>query len=117
MIGTKRKTIRFYHPTTVNPKNFAVAIDSALCSKAPEIAAILSKNLHIPCYDSEILTEAAAISSIPEEQIVRYDEKFVVAAYDFLAKEERNLALPPTGTFVQAQRDACRFLASRGPCI
>ena len=117
MIGTKRKTIRFYHPTTVNPKNFAVAIDSALCSKAPEIAAILSRNLHIPCYDSEILTEAATISGIPEEQFVRYDEKFVVAAYDFLAKEERNLTLPPTGTFVQAQMDACRSLASRGPCI
>lgn len=116
-IGTKRKTIRFYHPTAVNPKDYVVAIDSSLCSKCPEIATLLAQKLHIPCYDSEILAEASAISNIPEEQFVRYDEKFVVAAYDFLAKEERNLTLPPTGVFVQAQIEACRSLAGRGPCI
>ncbi len=117
IVGTKVKRILFFHPTEIDPKDYAIAIDSALCSKGPEIAELLAKKLDIPCYDSEILTEAAKISQIPEEQFVRYDEKFVVAAFDFLAKEERNLALPPTGAFVQAQMEACRSLASRGPCI
>lgn len=117
IIGTKVKTIRFFHPTEIDPKNYAIAIDSALCSRGPEIAQLLAEHLNIPCYDSEILKEASEISKIPEEQFVRYDEKFVVAAFDFLAKEELNLSLPPTGAFVQAQIDACRSLASRGPCI
>ena len=117
IIGTKHKTIRFFHPQEIDPNNYAIAIDSALCSKGPEIAQLLAKHLGIPCYDSEILKEAAEISKIPEEQFVRYDEKFVVSAYDFLAKEELNLTLPPTGAFIQAQIDACRSLASHGPCI
>jgi len=117
IIGTKHKTIRFYHPQEIDPNNYAIAIDSALCSRGPEVAQLLAENLNIPCYDSEILTEASKISKIPEDQLVRYDEKFVVAAFDFMARDDRNLALPPTGAFVQAQIDACRSLASHGPCI
>ncbi len=117
VIGNNRKVIRSYHPTQVDPDNYTIAVDSALCSRGPEIAKILADHLSIPCYDQEILIEASAISGIPADQFIRYDEKFVVAAYDFLAKEEINLTLPPTGVFVRAQIEACRALAKKGPCV
>lgn len=117
VLGNKQKVIRRFHPTQVNPEHYTIAIDSELCSRAPEVAKRIAEHLNIPCYDQEILTEASAISHIPEGQFVRYDEKFVVAAFDFMASEAINLSLPPTGAFVRAQIDACRSLAKKGSCI
>ena len=109
--------IKRFHPTHVDKDHVVIAIDSELCSGAPDVAELLGERLDIPCYDLEILTEASRISEIPESQFKRYDERFVVEAFDYLVRHEEGELLPPTGLFVQAQIKACRALAEKGPCI
>ena len=117
IIGSRHRIVRLFHPVQTDTDHFVVTIDNELCSRGSEVAQHLSEYLGIPCYEQEILTEAAAISGISEDLFRRYDERTVLAAYDFSAKDTDNLMLPPSGAFVQAQISACKNLAQQGPCI
>ncbi len=117
VMGNKKNTIRLYHPIQLKSNHLVVAIDSELCSHSSEIAHTLAKQLAIPCYEQEILSEASKISGISEKLFKRYDERPVIAAYDITADETENLMLPPTGAFVNAQIAACKAFANQGPCV
>ena len=117
IIGNNQKVVKRFHPTHVDKDRMIIAIDSELCSGAPEVARILGDRLDIPCYDLEILKEASRISLIPESEFERYDERFVVETFDYLVRHEEGELLPPTGLFVQAQIKACRNLAEKGACV
>ncbi len=116
-IGNRKKTIRLLHPTHADADHLVVTVDSELCSGSSGIAHQLAEKLGVPCYEQEILTEAARLSGIPEKLLKRYDERPVRAAYDITADEGENMMMPPAGAFVQAQIAACRALALQGPCV
>ena len=117
IIGNRHRTVRLFHPVQAEADHYVITIDNELCSRGSEVAQHLSEYLGIPCYEQEILTEASAISGISEELFQNYDERKVLAAYDFSAKDTNDLMLPPSGAFVQAQIAACKKLAEQGPCI
>ena len=117
IVGTEQKNIRLVHSVSVDAGKMVVAIDSELSSGSEQIAAILSREIGIPCYTSEILTEASRISGISERLLKRYDKRPAVAAYDLGAEDEAGLRLPPAQDFVLAQKMACRQLAENGRCI
>lgn len=117
ILGNKVKTIRQFDASAISEEKTVLTIDSELCSGGPEVAAILSERLSVPCYDDEILTKAAELSRIPEEYFKRYDEKYVVGSFDKISHTEEGAMEPPTGIFIEAQINACKALAAEGPCI
>ena len=117
ILGNRVRHIRLVHPEVSRSSSTVITIDSEACSGGEELAAALAGELGIPCYSTEILSEAAKISGISESVLQRYDGRGVVAAYDFAASDDASVRLPSTGAMVSAQLAACRALAEQGPCV
>jgi len=96
---------------------FVISIETELGGKGERIARTLAEKLHIPCYCSEILVEAAKISGISEKLLKRYEEKRVRHAYDLSAMDASSIYLPPSSDFQAAQIAACREIAERENCV
>ncbi len=95
----------------------ALTVESELGSGGAELAEALASLLGLPCFNEEILAEAASLSGISETLLRRYEERRVLHAYDLTASEVSALRLPPARDFLAAQVAACRALALRGPCV
>jgi len=117
VVGRRKKSIRFVKDAPRISGKYVLVVDSEAYSGAGEIAEWLAERMDIPCYDTEILDEASALSGISRRLLSRYDGLPVVAAYDLTAEEPDALRLPPEGDFIHAQIMACRKLAESGSCI
>lgn len=94
-------------------------------SGGKEIGVKLSQKLQIPCYDKELLAEAAKESGIVESVFETHDEKFRAlvdcgwesgnASAD-LATEESNYYLSDDKIYLLMSR-TITHLAEQGPCI
>ncbi len=116
-VGRRKQHVRLLHPAHPAAEHLIIAIDSDLHAGARTIAAALGRLIGIPCYGSEILTEASAISGISEKLLRWHDGHPIISAYDVNANDESSVLTPPAEQFVRAQIDACHALAQKGPCI
>ncbi len=101
---------------SINKNQLVITIDQEYGSHGKEVGETLGTMLNIPCYSSEILTEAAAQSRISEKLLRRFDERIVHQAYDLLADDEAGIHLPSPNDFVTALLLADKALATKS-CI
>ena len=87
-------------------------------SNGRDIAKELSLQLNIPCYDKEIVDEAASSSNFSKEIFNSYDEKrvspYIVSSPHYSAFNE---AFHLNTQVVSVQFDTIRSLAEKGDCI
>lgn len=98
-------------------EKFIISIESGLCVDGDRIAKELGRILGIKSFSGEIIKEASRLSAIPENLLLRYEDKAVREAYDLMAEDEAHIRLPSARRFIMAQLAACKSLAEQGSCI
>ena len=87
-------------------------------SGGKEIGGKLAAALGIPCYDKELLTEAARESGISEDMFLSNDEKPTGSfLYSLVMGGYGSENLPFNHKLFLAQFDAIRSIADRGACV
>ncbi len=90
-----------------------------------EIGKKLASKLNIPFYDKELLLHAAEMSGLSEEIVSHFDEQptnsllysLSTGVYSLNDAGVVNFAQPVNQRVFQAQFDAIRALAEKGPCV
>ncbi len=106
-------------------KNTIFAIGRQFGSGGRAIGRLLSERLGIPFYDKDILTHAAQQSGLSSEVMSYFDEapnnsllySLSTGVYSMGDVGVANYTLPVNQQVFQAQFDAIRALAEKGPCV
>ena len=100
-----------------------LTIGRQLGSGGKEIGIRVAKELNIPCYDKELLKEAARQSGLSEKIFESFDERPKSLLYS-IAMDSYIFSLPGAGAGDSLEQqvylatfDTIRSLAMRGPCV
>ena len=100
-----------------------ITIGRQLGSGGKEVGIRVAKELNIPCYDKELLKEAARQSGLSEKIFESFDERPKSLLYS-IAMDSYIFSLPGAGAGDSLEQqvylatfDTIRSLAQRGPCV
>ena len=103
--------------------NTVITIGRQFGSGGKEIGIRVAKELGIPCYDKELMKEAAKKSGLSEKIFESFDERPKSLLYS-IAMDSYIFSLPGTGAGDSLEQqvylatfDTVRHLASQGPCV
>ncbi len=103
--------------------NTVITIGRQFGSGGKEIGIRVAKELQIPCYDKELMKEAAKKSGLSEKIFESFDERPKSLLYS-IAMDSYIFSLPGTGAGDSLEQqvylatfDTVRQLASQGPCV
>ena len=103
--------------------NTIITIGRQFGSGGKEVGIRVAKELGIPCYDKELLKEAARQSGLSEKILESFDERPKSLLYS-IAMDSYIFSLPGTGAGDSLEQqvylatfDTIRRLAEQGPCV
>jgi len=99
-------------------KDIIITIGRQYGSGGKEVGAMLAKELGIPFYDKELVTEAAKQSGYAEEIFHENDEKLAGSfLYSLVASTHGADSLPLNNRLFLAQFDTIKKIAEKGSCV
>lgn len=104
-------------------KAWAITIGREFCSGGSEVARKVAQRMDIPYYDRDLIDHAVARTNLSRELVEDYDERakpFRLGdpyGSGYMYRDDPTLVLPIHTRVYEAQCDAIRHLAGKGPCV
>lgn len=102
--------------------HWIVTVGRQFCSGGAQTAKLAAQLLNVPCYDRQIIDEAAGVLKMTVDDVERHDEKPTgfweysgYANYWYLGDPE--LSMPTSVRVAEAQFEAIRKFAKEGSCV
>lgn len=102
-------------------KTWVITVGREFCSGGAETARLLAEKLNVPYYDRDLIDHAVAHTNLSLEQVMANEEKpdgkFSDPYGRKVYRDDPTLTLPVHARIYDAQCEAIRQMAGKGPCV
>ena len=103
-------------------KEWIVTIGREFCSGGAEVAHKLAERMNVPYYDRDLIDHVVENTNLSRETVETHEETPMSfwAGYQYGGywyRDDPSLVLPVHARIYEAQCDAIRHMAGKGPCV